>query len=219
MARKKEIEVEVTDGEEKVTPQEGIDDDIKDKSESPETDSDLSAADKTEADESEQAVTEEEDLRSTVADLEDKLLRAAAEFDNYKKRVSRQYIEMERNATGAVLEELLEIVDNFERALSHNNENTTLESYHEGIKLIFEQINNLLARYDVVPIESVGKTFDPNLHEALMQVASDEYEEGVVCLEMTRGYRQGNRVLRHSKVGVSSGKSREETTGDNNKEE
>ena len=154
----------------------------------------------------EEELCEEEKLRNQVAELEDKLLRSAAEFDNYKKRVARQYEDMVRTAGESLIGELLEVVDNFERALNHTEEDTDFDAFREGTKLIFNQMMNLLKKYDVTPIEALGQPFDPNLHEAMMQIESDEYDEGVVAVEMSRGYRQGTRVIRHSKVGVSSGK-------------
>ena len=149
---------------------------------------------------------EEEKLRLQVAKLEDKLLRSAAEFDNYKKRVARQYEDMVRLASESMLGELLEVIDNFERALNHTEEDTDFDAFREGTKLIFSQMMNLLKKYDVTPIEAIGQPFDPNLHEAMMQIESDEFDDGVVAIEVTKGYRQGQRVIRHSKVGVSSGK-------------
>ncbi len=149
---------------------------------------------------------EEEKLQLQVAELEDKLLRSAAEFDNYKKRVARQYEDMVRLASESMLGELLEVIDNFERALNHTEEDTDFDAFREGTKLIFSQMMNLLKKYDVTPIEAIGQPFDPNLHEAMMQIESDEFDDGVVAIEVAKGYRQGQRVIRHSKVGVSSGK-------------
>ena len=154
-------------------------------------------------------LSEEEKLSNRVVELEDKLLRSAAEFDNYKKRMVRNYDEMIRLAGDRILKEVLDIVDNFERALN-TDDNATPESLREGTKLIFTQMTGLLDKHNVKPIEALGKQFDPNFHEALMQVPSDEYDEGIVALEVGKGYLQDKRVLRHSKVGVSSGKAKEE---------
>ncbi len=159
-----------------------------------------------EASEETEEICEEEKLRLQVAELEDKLLRSAAEFDNYRKRVARQYEDMVRLASESMLGELLEVVDNFERALNHTEEDTDFDAFREGTKLIFNQMMNLLKKYDVTAIVAIGQPFDPNLHEAMMQIESDEFDEGVVALEIAKGYRQGQRVIRHSKVGVSSGK-------------
>lgn len=154
----------------------------------------------------EEELCEEDRLRRQVEQLEDKLLRTAADFENYKKRIARQYQDMARATSEAILVELLEVVDNFERALNHSDDNTDFDAFHKGTELILNQMLNLLKKYDVTAIDAVGKPFDPNLHEAMMQVDSDEFDEGVVAMEMTRGYQQGQRVIRHSKVGVSTGK-------------
>ncbi|UCD63363.1 MAG: nucleotide exchange factor GrpE [Candidatus Zixiibacteriota bacterium] len=148
----------------------------------------------------------EETLQNQIAELEDKLLRTAAEFENFRKRTARQHEMTVRAANDGLIVELLEVVDNFERALNHTENNTEFEAFHQGTELILSQMMNLLKKYDVTPIESVGQPFDPNLHEAVMQVESDQYGEGIVAMEMVKGYRQGERVLRHAKVGVSSGK-------------
>ena len=154
----------------------------------------------------EEELSEEEKLRARVEELEDKLLRLAAEFDNYKKRIARQYDDMARAAGDRIFLELLEVVDNFERALQHGNENSDAESFRKGTELIFSQLMALLEKHGVRPIEAVGKPFDPNVHEAMMQVESQDYPDGIVAVEMSKGYTQDKRVLRHSKVGVSKGK-------------
>ncbi|MDH4156631.1 MAG: nucleotide exchange factor GrpE [candidate division Zixibacteria bacterium] len=213
MSKKKEIEIEVKSSEEKSEREAEL-----------ETSSGEAGGDKTpaispeegengrpsqqpeEVGKSEEGLSEEEKLQEKVAQLEDRLLRTAAEFDNYKKRVARQYDDMVRSSNQRILGQMLEIVDNFERALEHGNDDNSLEGFRKGAELILGQMMDLLAKYDVRPIETIGKPFDPNLHEALTQVDSDEYEEGIVVLEMTRGYMLGNKVLRHSKVGVSRGR-------------
>lgn len=158
----------------------------------------------------EEELCEEDVLRAQVAELEDKLLRVAAEFDNYRKRISRQYEDMVRSANDSLFMELLEVVDNFERALNHNQNDTDFDSFYKGIELILNQMTDLLRKHDIVPIEALGQPFDPNLHEAMMQIESDQYDEGIVAVEMSKGYRQGQRVIRHSKVGVSSGRKQDD---------
>jgi molecular chaperone GrpE len=151
-------------------------------------------------------LTEEERLRRQVQELQDKLLRAAAEFDNYKKRTARRYDEMARSAADSVLLELLEVVDNFERSLEHSNDKADFEALRKGTEMIYSQMLSLLTKYNITAIEAVGQPFDPGLHDATMQMDTDEYDDGIVALEMSKGYRCGDRVLRHSKVGVSTGK-------------
>ncbi len=192
MTRKKDIEVEITDSEEQQAepkPAEDIDAEI------------------TAADEAAEAASEEDRLKARAAELEDRLLRAAADFDNYKKRQARLYEEMVRTANDRLLGDLLEIVDNLERAVEHaaaSGDNGN-DAVRKGAELILSQMKDLLARYDVTPIESLGKPFDPNLHDALMQIQSDEYDDGIVALEVSRGYKRGDRVIRHARVGVSTG--------------
>lgn len=146
---------------------------------------------------------ETEQLRQKVAELEDKLLRSHAEFDNYRKRALRQQEQAVASAREGVITELLEIVDNFERAAEHAEGEVDATALKSGMEMIYNQLRSLLRRYDVTPVESVGRPFDPSLHEALMQVESDEHPDGTVVNELTRGYKVGDRVLRYAKVGVS----------------
>ena len=152
------------------------------------------------------AIQETEQLRKRAAELEDRLLRSAADFDNYRKRTARQFEEMEKTAGDRVLTDLLDIADNFRRAMENSAGTADSDAYRQGIAMIFEQMSGLLAKYDIRPIESLGRPFDPNLHDALMRMASDQYGEGIVAMEMSPGYKRGDRVLRHAKVGVSTGK-------------
>ncbi|MBK7141116.1 MAG: nucleotide exchange factor GrpE [bacterium] len=147
-----------------------------------------------------------DELKAKVAELEDKLLRMAAEHDNYRKRMARQQDELIRAANDRVFSELLEVMDNFERALQHAKEDASPNAVLTGTEMIYGQLISLLTKHGITPIEAIGKPFDPQLHEAMMQTSSDEYPEGTVALEMGKGYQQGSRVIRHSKVGVSKGK-------------
>ncbi|GBC92855.1 Protein GrpE [bacterium HR15] len=130
-------------------------------------------------------------------------LRTLADFQNYRRR---QQEEMERSRLHlleSLMEELLPILDNFERALQAAEATRELEPLLEGVRLTARQIKNLLARYDIHPIEAVGRPFDPNLHEAIQRIETDEYEDGIVIDEVERGYRIGERVLRPSRVIVA----------------
>lgn len=165
-------------------------------------------------------ISEEEKLKAKVTELEEKLLRNAAEFDNFKKRTARQYDLMAQSAKEAVLSEVLDIYDNFQRALDHQNEKgeDDNQAIVDGIKLIFSQMKNLIEKNNITPIDAIGKPFDPNFHEALMQIDSDEFEEGTVALEISKGYKMGDQVIRHSKVGVSRGPLKEEENNDSEDE-
>lgn len=164
------------------------------------------------AEETKEKSTEEE-LRSQVAELEDRLLLNLADFDNYKKRTARQYELLISSANDRLLCEILDVTDNFERALALEN-NVKDKGFRKGVEMIHVQLNGLLERYNVSQIDAVGKPFDANLHEALMHVESDEYEKDIVATEICCGYRIGERVLRHSKVGVSKGSSGEKCSQD-----
>ena len=162
-------------------------------------------------------LTEEEKLAERVAELEDSLMRKAAEFENYRKRMVKKLSEMTVFANERILLEMLEVVDNFDRSFEHDNGNGSEQSFKDGVQLIYNQMKNLLDKHQVKPFDAVGTQFDPNLHEALMQTDSEEYEEGVVALEVAKGYMIGDRVLRHSKVGVSKGVPKEDNKEENNK--
>jgi len=155
-------------------------------------------------------LSEEQKLQCRVDELEDRLLRTMADFDNYKKRVANRYEDLVRSANELLIRELLEVIDNLERALQHANDSTDADAMFQGTEMIFNQMKDFLDKHDVKAIEAIGKPFDPNYHEALMQVESDEYDEGIVTMEVKKGYTIGGRVLRHSKVGVSKGKTGQE---------
>lgn len=176
--------------------------------------SDGAPDEKGEKSESEDDLDEVQILEAKMEELEGQKLRALADLDNYRKRMTRQFESVIRTANDNLLGELLGVVDNLERALEHSDGENDAEGevptvLRGGTELIYQQMNDLLARYEVRPIEAVGHTFDPNYHEALMQVVSDEYDEGIVVTQVSKGYMVGERVLRHAKVAVSKGKTEE----------
>jgi len=151
-------------------------------------------------------VAEPPSLEDQLREKEDKYLRLAAEFDNYRKRTARQFATMIEAAQAEVMTELLTIQDNFERALEIENDSGEFADFKKGVELIFSQLAVLLKKNGVEPFESVGEKFDPNYHEALMTVKSDDNEEGTVVEEFTRGYKFKDRILRHAKVSVAQAK-------------
>ncbi|MEE8149175.1 MAG: nucleotide exchange factor GrpE [candidate division Zixibacteria bacterium] len=151
-------------------------------------------------------ITDDSDIKELLAEKEDKYLRLAAEFENYKKRMFRQNQELVHNAEAGVLIELLEVLDNFERALSLTADKKDFKAFKKGVKMILEQMKKILDDHNVSQIDSVGKLFDPELHEAVMQIETDQQPEGVIARELSGGYKKGEKVIRHAKVGVSSGK-------------
>jgi molecular chaperone GrpE len=140
-------------------------------------------------------------------DYKDRWLRLAAEFDNYKKRVARDYETLVTSASEGLIRELLPTLDAVGRALDHSgNGDDDSEGYQEGVRMIMEQFPKVLGARGLQEIEALGKPFDPHFHEALMQMPSETHEAGTVSEVVERGYTLGDKVLRPSKVVVSLGK-------------
>ncbi len=143
-------------------------------------------------------------------ELEDRLLRLAAEFDNYRKRTAREFAYLIKNANERLILELLETLDNFQRALDSAKTSSDYENFHKGVALIYTHMKDLLSKEGLKEIEVIGKPFDPNFHEAVTQAESDKYDDGIVMEEISKGYLLNDRLLRASKVVVSKGRSKEE---------
>jgi molecular chaperone GrpE len=132
----------------------------------------------------------------------DRLLRKTAEFENYRKRVEKERREAARYAASDLLEELLPIIDNFERALQADVA-ADPEAYRKGVELINKQLLDLLARRGVTAIDAVGQDFDPRFHQAITHEESPGHRDGEVIEEVRRGYMQGDRLLRPAMVKVA----------------
>jgi molecular chaperone GrpE len=141
--------------------------------------------------------------------LEDRLLRLAAEFDNYKKRMAKEFGYLIKNANENLILQLLDTLDNFQRALNSAKNSTDYENFHKGVELIYNHMKEILTKEGLKEIESIGKPFDPNFHEAVTQAESDKYDEGIIMDEISKGYMLNDRLLRASKVVVSKGKPKE----------
>jgi molecular chaperone GrpE len=148
------------------------------------------------------AANAEAELRREKAALQDRLLRTAAEFDNYRKRIERERRDQIDAAAAAAIEDLLPIIDNLERAL-HAPAGDDVDGYRKGVELVHQQMMELLRRRGVKPIQAVGATFDPRFHEAVVHEASAEHRDGEVMEEMRRGYMLGERLLRPAMVKVA----------------
>ena len=136
----------------------------------------------------------------------DRWMRLAAEFENYKKRRAREFEVLVESASEDVIRDLLPILDGVGRALAHSeNGDTESEGFQEGIKMIMEQFPRVLYNRNLKEIETVGKPFDPTVHEALMQMPSEIHDAGIVSEEIEKGYSLGDKVLRPAKVVVSQG--------------
>ena len=136
-----------------------------------------------------------------IANQKDTFLREKAELENFKKRLTKEKDDFVQFANERLLQELIQIEDNLERALEVPN--ATLESLKEGVEMIQKQFSTFLKNQKVEPIEAIGKAFDPNLHEVLNQQESEEHEENTVIEEYSKGYTLNGRILRPAKVVIS----------------
>ena len=146
----------------------------------------------------------EKALRDKITSLEDKVKRQMAEFDNFRKRTTKEKEQMFSMGEKSVIEKMLPVVDNFERGLAAVPEAEKGGAIASGMEMIYKQLMKQLEDLGVKPIEAVGKEFDPNFHNAVMQVESEELESGVVAQEFQKGYTYHDTVIRHSMVGVVS---------------
>ncbi|MEO6906737.1 MAG: nucleotide exchange factor GrpE [Abditibacteriaceae bacterium] len=148
-----------------------------------------------------------DELAATRAELEetkDKLLRLAADFENYKRQALRRESESKERAAKIILTDLLPVLDNFERAVHASSSSQDVQNLRIGVEFILQQLHEVLRSHGVEPIEATGQKFDPQLHEAQEEVLSEEHESGTVLDETQRGYRYKGQVLRPTMVKVSS---------------
>jgi molecular chaperone GrpE len=141
-------------------------------------------------------------LKAERDDYHDRLLRTAAEFENYRKRADRDRRDQADYATGELLLEVLTLADDFDRALAVDAGGST-DAYRKGVALIHAKLHELLRRHNVQPIEAVGHDFDPNLHQAVLHEPSRTHRDGEVMEELRRGYMRGDRLLRPAMVKVA----------------
>ena len=144
----------------------------------------------------------EDSYKEKIDQLEDRVKRQMAEFENFRKRTDKEKQAMFDTGAKSVIEKILPVVDNFERGLATVPEESKEDPFVDGMNRIYKQLMTELENIGVKPIEAVGQEFDPNLHNAVMQVESDEYESGVVAQELQKGYTYHDMVVRHSMVGV-----------------
>ena len=140
-----------------------------------------------------------------MEELTNQQKRLAADFENYRRRTAKEKEDLEVQVKIATINELLSVVDNFERARSHikpqNEAETTIHKSYQGI---YKQLVDTLKRIGVSPMRAEGQDFDPNLHEAVMREPTSEFPEGAVMEELVRGYMMGDRILRHALVKVAA---------------
>lgn len=144
-----------------------------------------------------------------IKQLQDRILRLAAEMENTRKRLERERTEGICFANESLIREMLPVVDNLERAIDHAPKDTEGETLLEGVRMTAKSFLDVLAKFGCVPFESVGKPFDPNFHEAIMQQESPDQPENTVVQEFQKGYTIRDRLLRPAMVVVSKGGSQE----------
>lgn len=145
----------------------------------------------------------EEQLRAERDELKDRLLRSVADLDNLRKRSRREVEQARERGIADLAAHLLDVLDNLDRALASTGEGPHHESLIQGVEMVRHMFLTRLAEFSIVPIETVGRPFDPHYHEALSQVETLEIEPGQVVQELSRGYRLGDRLLRAACVSVS----------------
>lgn len=144
-----------------------------------------------------------EAFKEQIAQLEDRVKRQLAEFENFRNRTEKEKQAMFETGARSVIEKMLPVVDNFERGLATVPEENREDPFVDGMNRVYKQLVTELENIGVKPIEAVGKEFDPALHNAVMQVESEEYESGVVAQELQKGYTYRDTVVRHSMVAVT----------------
>ena len=137
-----------------------------------------------------------------IEELTDQVKRQMAEFENFRRRTEKEKTQMYEVGAKSIIEKILPVVDNFERGLAAVPEEQKSDAFVDGMDKVYKQMMTVFAEMGVKPIEAVGKEFDPEYHNAVMQVESEEYESGVVAQELQKGYMYRDSVVRHSMVAV-----------------
>jgi len=142
-------------------------------------------------------------LETSLAELKEKNLRLLAEFENYKKRTMRERLELLNSASKDVIIALIPVLDDFDRAKRHAEEGSSEEQFSEGVRLVYNRLYNILQSLGLKAMDSVGETFDPELHEAITEVpAPEENLRGKILDVIEKGYMLNDKIIRHAKVVV-----------------
>lgn len=144
-----------------------------------------------------------EALNAQTEEYMQRLARSQADFDNFRKRTIREKEELGKYASSKLIAELIPVIDNFGRALDTRPEGEASESFVKGVEMIYRQFDSVLQAEGLTTMEAVGQPFNPEFHQAVMQVESDEHEEGIVVEELQKGYMLKDKVLRPAMVKVS----------------
>lgn len=141
-------------------------------------------------------------MKEKIEELEDRVKRQMAEFENFRKRTEKEKTAMFETGAKSVIEKILPVVDNFERGLASVPEEEKDSGFSQGMQMIYKQLMTELENMEVKPIPALGEEFDPEFHNAVMQVESEEFASGVIAQELQKGYTYRDSVVRHSMVAV-----------------
>jgi molecular chaperone GrpE len=157
----------------------------------------------------EEIQSELETAKQEAKETHDRFLRVSAEFENYKKRSTREMDDFRKYANQSLIKEMLAVVDNLERALNSSNGNSSIDKcMADGVNLTLKEILKVFEKFNVKPIESIGQPFDPTFHQAMMQEETDEHPENTIITELQKGYMIHDRLLRPSMVVVAAPKAK-----------
>ncbi|NOQ51211.1 MAG: nucleotide exchange factor GrpE [Desulfuromonadaceae bacterium] len=156
-----------------------------------------------EEDAAEEELSLEDQLRAEVQTHQEQYLRTLANMENLRKRTQREKEELAKYANENILREILPVIDNLERAVEHAEQAESSEGLFEGVQMTLDQFSQVLTRFGVEPIESLGQLFDPALHQAMGQLETDEYPANTVAQQMQKGYQLNERLLRPAMVMVA----------------
>ncbi len=162
------------------------------------------AKDKSDDKKSKQRLGDElEKAQAEAKELHERYLRSAADLENFKKRMLKEVDENRKYANEELIKAMIPTIDNLERAITHSEGSADQDALLEGIRMVYRQFTDALAKFGVEQIASLGKPFDPNVHQALMQVKTNQSPPNTVVTEVTKGYLLNGRLIRPSMVGVS----------------
>lgn len=142
-------------------------------------------------------------LKADLDEMQSRLLRAQADFDNYRKRTIKEKEDISKYAAIKLIDQLLAPYDNLERAIKFSADSNNIESLTQGVEMVFKQLEEILTNEGLEPIEAIGQQFNPELHQAVMQVESEEFNSGIVVDELQKGYKFKGKVVRPSMVKVN----------------
>lgn len=142
--------------------------------------------------------------RARYEELQQRNLRLQADYDNFRRRTQKEKEDQAKYAASSLLEKLLPVIDNLERAIDSAKQTSNIEMLTQGIDMVYRQMMEALKEEGAAPIEAVGTPFDPHFHQAVMQEPSDQYESGIIMEEFQKGYMLKDKVIRPSMVKVTT---------------